>query len=502
MAEVTMSSVPPTGPAAERPTRIIWAAHILKYLSGDRCHTRSGSADIKVSSAGVAPDGEDPVGGKSDSDDDGMDTVTERAAVLSRTHIDIQRTFLDALAELLSPRKGWDHVTATSLREHGGRVTITVSRNDAFGRKKGSDDGAKSRDLLATLSMYLSRCDSRTAAAEGGMDCEAAFIEHSRDRVLEWLNPLRHYVEVVEGTKTAQRPGPLIPNSTQKQWQLFYNTAVQSGASTDISAVDVVSQAYALCASPHFRLFLNQRFGERLDDKISRCLRFLARPLSNCRLLSIIAKKLPQYQNVRFELVTRDAKKAAPDKSHGVVGIPEALRRLFGVDDFKNLDPSAVRALVRDFGDRFLAECTPEAYSQHAEIQNLEHHWSRGLWPTLDYIGCSKKTCLLCEDFLSSLDPPISTRGRHGVCYPAWGVPRSNSQSASLALKVVEKSLVMRIRRILSRTDSKKAAFHNVSQSTIVSGVTDMIGNFDNMRLLRERVRDEGSAMREQQDIV
>jgi hypothetical protein len=211
-----------------------------------------GSIDVNAGGSGVAPDGEDPVGGESDQDDDGMDAETERAAVLSGTHMQMQCKFLDALAELLSPGTGWDHVTATSLRDHEGSVLITASRNDGFGRKKYPDDSAKCRDILSNLSVYLSRDERGTAAAGGVIDCEVAFIEHSRDRLVEWLDLLGHYVQVAESTKTSQRQRPLIRNSIQKQWQLFYKRAVQSGTGTEINAEDIVSRAYALCASPGF----------------------------------------------------------------------------------------------------------------------------------------------------------------------------------------------------------------------------------------------------------
>lgn len=44
-------------------------------------------------------------------------------------------------------------------------------------------------------------------------------------------------------------------------------------------------------------------------------------------------------------------------------------------------------------------------------------HYESGaaLPPTLDYFGCSKKVCLLCESFLQALARPLATRGRHPV---------------------------------------------------------------------------------------
>jgi hypothetical protein len=76
----------------------------------------------------------------------------------------------------------------------------------------------------------------------------------------------------------------------------------------------------------------------------------------------------------------------------------------------------------------------------------MRHEENAALTPTIYYFGCSKKACLLYDDFLQSLPNPIATRGRHGICYPAWGVPPSRSVGAEAALKELEKMLVSRIK--------------------------------------------------------
>lgn len=91
--------------------------------------------------------------------------------------------------------------------------------------------------------------------------------------------------------------------------------------------------------------------------------------------------------------------------------------------------------------------------------------------PTLDYFGCSKKACLLCETFLGALPSPIATRGRHGVCYPAWGIPTSDSATVKVAIERLEKSLVARIRGLLNDLmhPEQKIFAAEVKQSDMVS---------------------------------
>ncbi len=87
------------------------------------------------------------------------------------------------------------------------------------------------------------------------------------------------------------------------------------------------------------------------------------------------------------------------------------------------------------------------SYSLHAEMQLfMRYEENATLTPTLYYFGYSKKACLLCDSFLQSLPSPIATRGRHGICYPAWGVPPLRSVGAEAALKELEKMLVSRIK--------------------------------------------------------
>lgn len=133
----------------ERVARIVWAAHILSYLAKKRSH-----ADL------LEPD---DVEEEEDLEDAEIDARSERVAILQGTRESICSKFLDCVAQLLSPSKGWSSVTATGLREEEDFVEIDVARNDCFGTTESDrsgehvvDLGKDEADYCAELKGYLS----------------------------------------------------------------------------------------------------------------------------------------------------------------------------------------------------------------------------------------------------------------------------------------------------------------------------------------------------------
>ena len=104
---------------------VIWAAHILHYLVGERSQTR------------LLPELDD----EEDFDGDELDVETENEVILTNSGDLVRSRFLDCIAELVSPSKGWDHVTTTGLRESMDSIEIDITRNDGFGIAGGLEGG-------------------------------------------------------------------------------------------------------------------------------------------------------------------------------------------------------------------------------------------------------------------------------------------------------------------------------------------------------------------------
>lgn len=224
---------------------------------------------------------------------------------------------------------------------------------------------------------------------------------------------------------------------------------------------------------------MSDAFGTQAGPKLWSKLNYIARPLVDCRILGSIAAREPHLRNCKISLVPSRPKTALEAKY--VVGISKAWERL-GLGSI----PKAVVCKLDPFNRRFEKACV-KTVSLHAEMQLVMHYEERcAPRPTLDYFGCSKRTCLLCETFLGELPSPIATRGRHGVCYPAWAVPRSNPDAVEVAVERLEKNLVARIRGFLNDLmhPRQKIIAANVIQS-------DMVSEFSHLTLEEWRQREQ-----------
>lgn len=232
----------------------------------------------------------------------------------------------------------------------------------------------------------------------------------------------------------------------------------------------IVKHAYECVASREVRDLLTRMSTEcSAGLKILDALRFVARPILDCRKLWYIARIYPQFRQARILHVPPQSNTNLNLKHQ--IDIFEAWARL----NSSAPSESEVKKIA-EFGEHFRQDCNA-SYSLHAEMQLFMHHdGNPSLTPSLCYYGCSKKACLLCEGFLQSLPSPIVTRARHGRCYPAWGVPSSRSIDAQSALKSLEKLLVSRIKNVIntSRQGRKTQFIQPVRQSTCVSSFSTL----------------------------
>jgi hypothetical protein len=132
-----------------RIARVVWAAHILSYLTKKRSHIELQQPDTAEEEEGLEF-GE-------------VDAETERTVVLQGTRESIRSKFLDCVAQLLSPSKGWANVTTIALREQEDFVEIDIARNDCFGIARNGppgqhvyDFGKAEADYCRKLEYHLS----------------------------------------------------------------------------------------------------------------------------------------------------------------------------------------------------------------------------------------------------------------------------------------------------------------------------------------------------------
>ncbi|KAI1399014.1 hypothetical protein F4819DRAFT_436380 [Hypoxylon fuscum] len=89
-----------------------------------------------------------------------------------------------------------------------------------------------------------------------------------------------------------------------------------------------------------------------------------------------------------------------------------------GLDDERQ-DRDTARTALNMFAAKSGSRGTARV---HCEIQLLKYFARPGSEPCLDYIGCSKKSCWLCWQFLGHFGL-YTTKDTHGMIYPMWAFP-------------------------------------------------------------------------------
>ena len=164
-----------------------WAVFILSYLTNKRSQVELLRCD--------ADKDEEEEEEEEDHEHGDLDAETERTVVLQGPRDSVRSKFLDCIAQLLSPSKGWDNVCATALREREDFVAIDVARNDCFGMaSSGSAD-----EQVCTFEGYEAEyCSEMTnylsMTQQGGIILLFVFNDYLRSsyRIVECIRTSRY----------------------------------------------------------------------------------------------------------------------------------------------------------------------------------------------------------------------------------------------------------------------------------------------------------------------
>ncbi|KAF2179438.1 hypothetical protein K469DRAFT_694128 [Zopfia rhizophila CBS 207.26] len=412
--------------------RVIWAAHILAYLS----RGRSQPDLIRTDDHAI------------NEDEEGNDFDSVFNDVLTNASENLRTKFLDSIARVLSHTKGWNHVTVAALREYEDRVEIDVARNEGFN----VEDEAFIDSLEEFLSAQGEDKKIRQESASGRF--LYALSKYWSGRLMQLFDELRNLFKSLEIKPEAPRRFTEISTLLAK---------VRSEPSNqEDSTLELVQLAYKLVHSEFELEDLLRHLGKGNGQNTRRALRIVAQPMTLCHILSQVARTLPQFQHISVvKLLPR--REVRIGKAF-VIPIGEAWERL--------RLPQADRVIWKFFNknDRdFRKDCSRD-FRTHAEIQlQLRYEEDKHLRPTIDYLGCSKKACLLCESFLAL--PPILLRtgGRHGMCYSAWGLPQTSQKHFHERLIRLSEVLTERVQQCISENIFCEA----VSQTVVGSSVND-----------------------------
>lgn len=288
-------------------------------------------------------------------------------------------------------------------------------------------------------------------------DFEEATIIYNAARLKRTLSDIRHVL-----TSKARKSKLLLHSQPTSSVINLVQQALTQGTDIEDSLADIIRLAYHSAQMPSARNFLIETFGNTIGDKVWRLIHFLARPISACRLLGETARRLPAFRKLKIQ-AHRPPIPVILDNRY-LIPIHEAWERL----GLPVATPST-RETLNKFNDKFIKACS-KPFSTHAEIQlvlkYLENPHSQ---PSLHYLGCSKKACLLCESFMQKSPLQFKTRGGHGKCYPTWSIAHSHLKSLEELLAGFAKTLVQRIME--SDDASRRLLGQPLAESSMVSSL-------------------------------
>lgn len=442
--------------------RLVWSAHILFYLS------RSQSQPPLVVSDGLRRDdvsNVDRTDVNEDWDEEHEDFRSDIVDNLTNSGEAVQKKFLDALAEVLSPSKGWHAVTVTMLQQHEEHVDVFIARNGGLDvGLKNSEDGPYLDHVKRFMAGEIDEGSSATVRP-------SQLLKGTERRYTETLLHESVGFSTSRLHETAELASHLLKKREERYGRKFSDiNQLDKSLEELLQAFDTASDGSGADLLRIVRLchFCAQRYsadgfndsavGDPLTFKIWRQIRFLARPVAACRLFHRV-RDHASFTDIRFHPTL------LPEKiqlnASLIVPVSDAVQRLNLV-----LSPKTLKILSKN--DMAFTESCRKAIGTHAEVQMLLYILQNpNSTPSIPYIGCSKKACLLCEACLKRSNISLEARARHGECFPIWGIPHSGLTDVHDVVAAMTADIARRITVIDTRAPPLLA--QAIAHSTVIS---------------------------------
>ncbi|KUI59265.1 hypothetical protein VP1G_11073 [Cytospora mali] len=351
----------------------------------------------------------------------------------------VKRAFLDRLSELVANKKGGHYTSASMMIEWPDKVDVLVAKNSGIGENtptwnflRGLEANLRKLARMencgidpfppnpateaveieiwgALLQMYGSRMRANIRQARLLLT-ETASLGFSNDEI-ECDTPYSLAL-VLQGLLA------LLSDTTQ--------LSTQEGLIVLVYATDNICRQYR---NPDFESILG-------NNKITKSLRYelelIGRLRRSFETLTIAARTLSNFE--KLHIIPLDVPSNVESWERGVLRPYEWSAQTLFLSLGLNLDNKNVVSIMGPGSkshpwtkSRFLDEFGKLKSSQHnvhAEVQlalaSARYDCTGGR--IFEYIGCSKRSCYLCDKFLRAYNSFV-TRGCHGKMYDLWNVP-------------------------------------------------------------------------------
>ncbi|KAK0666022.1 hypothetical protein QBC41DRAFT_157052 [Cercophora samala] len=421
-----------------------------------------------------------------------LDTTEGEDCESTKTHVAtatedgrLKRAVLDRLSELVANAKGGQHVSATLMLEWPDRVHLLVARNSGFKEKD------QSRDMLERLARNL-----REVAQLSTLDSAGA-RDDMWNLLLDWYMP--RLTEYIAQLKQSLKKANLDHYAKDTSHVHTLSTCLgMLSASVDGAIMRKTSehglQEVVLLAHNIFRTYSDLEFGQVLGNNANtRSMRstigFLGRLRTCFNTLIRAAERLSNFSDLEIIPVSVQSKKTRGNVSTETWSVAQTFTSLgFPLNDEtvqlvmgNGKAGWTKRSLLQKFDK--LKAVTNET---HAEVQLVLAlaQYNRVGAAVFSYMGCSKRSCLVCSKFIHGYGS-FTTRGCHGKVYHLVTVPEvlslsNQGENKHIVAGVLSAEKIMR-NHLLNK---RKVPVAHAAESTIGgSSVMTEIRRFDNQQM-------------------
>ncbi|KAI0484026.1 hypothetical protein GGR56DRAFT_611966 [Xylariaceae sp. FL0804] len=339
--------------------------------------------------------------------------------------------FLDRIAEIASRAKGGQHVTASVMREGQGGVELMIARNEGFKH----DDAQFFGDIESFMCQLALNNDPALVA-----QMYNAILGFQTERIRFWLDKFRTEsgsiffseavlarIEKTSGTRARELYIALV---------MIKALIFASFKSGDMKLTGVISEL-SRTVWESFPVTLFEEIGISGARRLLDTLGYLGRLNAACNTIVRACRRLPGFRNLRIRLLHCESMKLREYKHFDQRHMNPKLWPIHRT--CKSLVPDAID-IKRFVGGKWAPKSAMNKFESlkrespqiHAEVQLLLHLTEiedpqetekASEWSTYNYIGCSKRSCFLCSQFIQQHDPAFRTRGSHGNIFSQWTVP-------------------------------------------------------------------------------
>ncbi|KAJ3735073.1 hypothetical protein DFJ43DRAFT_71172 [Lentinula guzmanii] len=335
--------------------------------------------------------------------------VNQSVPFINDSYHRIKQRFLDRFAEVVSNRRGGEHVACTIMRESGDHVVIWVARNGGFSRK----DISFLKEFSAEMRALAARNVDGSGASLWNL-----LLNYYLPRLQDYRRRL--LVKVQEHRQTLNLIGD---EDFKHSLKLFFDILEQPGGTNEFGRL--CCQALQIQDIPLVQKLVQTEFKSGSQHQLWKSIGFLARLRRAHRTFLKISRTPLIFRSITLHPITKSQDEIT--SSHSPLTLSDTLSLL----DIRpsRLNQTTVRRYVSptcsvEKAQKIFYQRQKQSLQVHAELQIILH-LARTHVPienVFQYMGCSKRSCFLCKAFLDSFGS-IETRGCHGKLYNQWSIP-------------------------------------------------------------------------------